>query len=353
MRIDPMVKKAMAEAFAVVVEEFRAVTLKDSVVLESVGRQIHGVTGGQMHEFAQRLRDAAPRLLTEDQILEWADAHYERARQWPTRDSGPLVDSQGEIWANLDAALKRGSRGLLGNSSLAQLLAERRGVRNHGDLPPLLVDQILAWADAHYERTGGWPSQDSGPVLGATGLTWRAIHLALYKGGRGLPGGSSLAKLLAEHRAMRNRLDLSPLTLGQILAWADEHYQRTGEWPKVKSGPVEGVSGETWNGIEQALRVGRRGLPGGSSLAKLLAQHRDKRNLKDLPPLTVEQILAWADAQHERTGEWPSQYSGSVHGAPGETWAGVNTALRRGTRRLPGGSSLDRLIKTHRGTPVL
>jgi hypothetical protein len=43
-----MVKKAMAEAFAVVLEEFRDVTLKDSAVLESVGRQVHGVTGGQM-----------------------------------------------------------------------------------------------------------------------------------------------------------------------------------------------------------------------------------------------------------------------------------------------------------------
>ena len=76
-----MVKKAMAEAFAVVLEEFRDVTLKDSAVLESVGRQVHGVTGGQMREFAQRLRDAAPRPLTEEQILAWADAHHERTGQ--------------------------------------------------------------------------------------------------------------------------------------------------------------------------------------------------------------------------------------------------------------------------------
>src|SRR5205823_5640631 len=40
LRIDPMVKKAMAEAFAVVLEEFRDVTLKDSAALESVGRQV-------------------------------------------------------------------------------------------------------------------------------------------------------------------------------------------------------------------------------------------------------------------------------------------------------------------------
>ena len=59
VRIDPMVKKAMAEAFAVVLDEFREVTLNDSAVLESVGRQIHGVTGGQMREFALRLECGA------------------------------------------------------------------------------------------------------------------------------------------------------------------------------------------------------------------------------------------------------------------------------------------------------
>ena len=65
----------MEEAFAVVLDEFRDVTLKESAVLESVGRQVHGVTGGQMREFAQRLRDAALKGpdLTHEQILAWAD----------------------------------------------------------------------------------------------------------------------------------------------------------------------------------------------------------------------------------------------------------------------------------------
>ena len=63
LRIDPTVKKAMAEAFAVVLEQFRDATLRDSVVLESVRRQIHGVTGGQMLELAQRLREAAMKSL--------------------------------------------------------------------------------------------------------------------------------------------------------------------------------------------------------------------------------------------------------------------------------------------------
>jgi hypothetical protein len=47
-----------------------------------------------------------------------------------------------------------------------------------------------------------------------------------------------------------------------------------------------------------ALRLGLRGLPGGSSLARLLDEQRRVRNVKNLPPLTEEQILAWADEHH-------------------------------------------------------
>jgi hypothetical protein len=69
--------------------------------------------------------------------------------------------------------------------------------------PPLTVGQILAWAEAHHERTGCWPGTDSGAVPGAPGETWRGVNLALDRGNRGLPGGDSLAQLLEEHRGVR------------------------------------------------------------------------------------------------------------------------------------------------------
>src|SRR5579872_3557270 len=61
-----------------------------------------------------------------------------------------------------------------------------------------------------------------------------------------------------------------PLTLGQVLDWA-EHHQFAGQWPRTNSGPVPGQPGEDWEHIDRALRYGRRGLPGGTSLARLLA----------------------------------------------------------------------------------
>ena len=50
--------------------------------------------------------------------------------------------------------------------------------------------------------------------------------------------------------------------------------ERHDDWPRIKSGPVEGVPAETWSGINSALQNGRRGLPGGSSLARLVRKFR-------------------------------------------------------------------------------
>jgi hypothetical protein len=106
----------------------------------------------------------------------------------------------GQTWQSVNQALVRGNRGLPGGSSLSKLLAPRRGGRGRPKAEALTVEQILGWADRHRCRTGGWPSRSAGPVLGAPGLTWAALDIALARGFRGLPGGTSLARLLREHR---------------------------------------------------------------------------------------------------------------------------------------------------------
>jgi len=188
-------------------------------------------------------------------------------------NSGQVTGTD-ETWGSINSALVRGGRGLLGGSTLAKLLAQHRGVRNVKDLPPLIIDQILDWADAHKAATDNWPNKNSGQVAG-TDETWGSINAALSIGYRGLPVGSSVAKLLAEHRGVRNRMDLPPLIIDQILDWADAHKATTDNWPNQYSGQVTGTD-ETWAGINTALNRGHRGLPGGSSLAKLL----DQRNVR-------------------------------------------------------------------------
>ncbi|HEY7425547.1 MAG TPA: hypothetical protein VH682_15050 [Gemmataceae bacterium] len=222
--------------------------------------------------------------------------------------------------------------------------------RRSFERPLLYVEQILAWADEHHQRTGRWPNRDSGPIAGTLNETWGNVNAALHRGGRGLRSGSSVARLLAEHRGVRNFKALPPLAIAQILSWADAYHQRNGSWPSRHAGPIAEAPGDTWLVVDTALRVGLRGLAGGNSLARLLQAHRGVRNPQNTPRLSVERILAWADAHHRRTGRWPKHNSGPIEDAPGETWLAVSTALRhsmRGLREIS--SSLSQLLAEHRG----
>jgi hypothetical protein len=282
--------------------------------------------------------------MTIRQILAWADEHRRLIGRWPRFNSEPKGLPIGETWVAIQSALSKGLRGLDGGSSLAQLLAEHRGLRG-----PLTRERILAWADAHHAATGKWPTHTSGRIRGVDGENWRAIDYALLKGRRGLTKGSSLPRLLAESRPIRNVHTLPRLTLDQVLAWSDAYHAKTGRWPRARSGRVAGAPGETWSAVDSALLQGRRGLPGGTTLAQLLAERRSAPAIQTSRPLTVDQILAWADTHHAATGRWPVEDSGPLSGVPGETWNGITTALNKGHRGLAAGSSLARLLAERRG----
>jgi len=209
----------------------------------------------------------------------------------------------------------------------------------------LRAEQILAWADTYYQQTGSWPTMRSGRVPGLKEETWKAVDSALRDGLRGMSRGSSLARLLAERRGVRNRLNAPHLTRDQILRWAETYHRAMERWPSSNSGPIAQAPGETWKGVDLALRHGYRGLPRGPSLAKLLADERKVRNRRNLPLLTPRNILAWADEHYRRVGDYPTSTSGIIGGGSGETWGSVNLALRYGYRGLPGGSSLSRLLR--------
>ena len=215
----------------------------------------------------------------------------------------------------------------------------------------LTVETILSWADSHHRDTGRWPRASSGPVRANPGERWRAIDEALRYGRRGLPGDSSLGLLLAEHRGLRPPTNRQPLTVEQILRWADAHRDRTGSWPTEDSGPVCEAPQENWRKLNAALRLGARSLPAGRSLGRLLAEERGARNRTSLPPLTVEQILRWAEAYRRRTGRWPGRTSGPVPEAPAENWAALTLALRNGYRGLPRGTTLHGLLGDREAVP--
>jgi hypothetical protein len=157
----------------------------------------------------------------------------------------------------------------------AKLIAVGRGARTKPGVPALTVKMILAWADAYHTATRFWPKLNSGDIIGQPGETWAAVDAAFRNGTRNLPVGSSLARLLAERRGVRNKSALPRLTLKRIRAWARAHRDRTGAWPGQGSGPIPEAPGETWKAVQMALVQGLRGLKGRSSLARLL--NKEKR----------------------------------------------------------------------------
>jgi hypothetical protein len=292
--------------------------------------------------------------LTVSGILAWADAFHQRTGRWPMGTSGLVADGQTDTWDRVDRALRLGERGLPAGDSLPRLLARVHGVRHTVLRPPLTSPQILAWADEYHARNGRWPSRGSGKVAGAAEEDWALIDGALHQGRRGLPGNSSLAKLLIRHRGHQDRFDLPPLTAAQILAWADAHHQRTGQRPTVSSGEVPEAPEETWARIDGALRTGSRGLRERNSLTRFLVKY-GRLPYTELPsarvpgpPLTNEQILGWADEFHRRHGHWPSLGSGQIPGTT-DTWRSVDSALRIGSRGLLDCTSVARLLEKERG----
>jgi hypothetical protein len=83
----------------------------------------------------------------------------------------------------------------------------------------------------------------------------------------------AVALLLIRRLGVRTVHGDDRLTEEMILAWADAHHAATGKWPKWGSPePIE-ETGRKWSSIDDALRRGHRGLPGGDSLTELLARN--------------------------------------------------------------------------------
>ena len=282
--------------------------------------------------------------LDEKQILAWCVAHRQRKGRWPTWKSGPIAGVRGENWRSVDFALKVGWRGLSGGSSLIKLRVLERRLCPSAHLAPYAVDEILRWADFHHARHGCWPTCRSGLIPEAPGETWRNVHYALIDGRRGLPGRSTLARILANHRGARQQPQVPRFSIDLILEWADAHHARTGQWPTRTSGPIPEAPGENWRKVQNALHRGLRGLAGGSTIVRLLKEKRGVARERKRAPLTILQVRAWGQDFRVRSGRWPTSESGPIAGSAGDRWADVSAALSRGLRGLPRGFTLARLF---------
>lgn len=64
--------------------------------------------------------------------------------------------------------------------------------------------------------------------------------------------------------------------------------------------------------------------PSSGTISPVMATRRPSRRR-----LTILEILAWAARDHAGTGRWPTNNSGAIVGAIGESWHAVDGAAQR------------------------
>lgn len=245
-----------------------------------------------------------------------------------------------------DRALDKESASIhIENSSMSGYNTNSGG---EGAFRSQLSEQFIAdRAIEFFEENGQWPTERSGKVKnGYNKDTWAGYSSSLYNGTRGLPGGSSLPRLMAEMCKSPKRAFKEHITEDYIAEKAMSHYSMYGEWPNQYSGKVyDGIPGDSWSGYNSSLRSGNRGLSGGSSLAKLLDTRFGVFNRASRPDISNEFIIQKAVNFFESVGKWPTSVSGVVDdGFHGDTWGGYDQSLRLGLRGLPKGSSLSKIL---------
>ncbi len=133
--------------------------------------------------------------LTADLILRAARRCHERTGRYPNANTpdAHLDFDRKESWGAIDNALRKGLRGLNGNSCLAILLDENGLIRRTVKSDVLSTRVLIGMIHRYRLATGAWPSE--------TINVWKSIGQSLRKGYRGLQGGSSLPMFTAEHSA--------------------------------------------------------------------------------------------------------------------------------------------------------
>ena len=220
---------------------------KRADILRALKAAIDAKTPEQRSESARKANAA------QDPVL-----RAERCRKANAASMASLTDSdraaRGTRIRTVTAMMPQHRRAERGREANATRRA-RRGVSVD------LLDEVTIrrWMDDYRAEKGAFPSKDCADSA-PSGDRWGALDDALTDGRRGLPGGSSLAKLRGAKAA---------LTEAAIRQLADDYRVKNGVLPTQRS-TGRAASGDRWDALDAALIRGYRGLPGGSSLAKLL-----------------------------------------------------------------------------------
>jgi len=218
--------------------------------------------------WTEYLKEYGLYYLSEKSIVKAMEEYHEGHGKYPFVKSGDVSKYIGFkiTWGAINQSLYYGYRGLPGGSSLSQLRK-----KHITGIEPDLTEEVIAKAMKDYhEEHGKYPWVKSGDAKKYFGfkITWKAIEQCLKKGNRGLPGGSSLAKLRKEHITGKE----TPLTEDLIVKALKNYHEDHAKYPVFYKGEdaLKYIGFKIkWSAIDACLRLGHRGLSGGSTLAQL------------------------------------------------------------------------------------
>lgn len=166
--------------------------------LERYIRTGHLYAAGGQYPKPGRSKSIPEKALTVQQVLNWCDLYHERNGKYPGQYAKAIPEMNGDSFANINAALNTGTRGLPKKRGLAELLAQERGYIHNLNKPELTIERVVQELIAYYFANGEkFPTASNQELAGSLGCKWSAINAALHRGGRGLPAGLSLSKLRA------------------------------------------------------------------------------------------------------------------------------------------------------------
>lgn len=302
----------------------------------------YGLPGNSSLAILLNTHFSEQKALTEENIVKSMVIYHEQTGKWPTSITSGKAPGLGDhTWGSLNSSLKRGSHGLsVSGSSIPKLLNKYLSERKN-----LTEDLIWEVAQEWLKQTGKWPNIGVvGKINHLKNMTWALVNKSLKEGLHGLPGGSSLLKLLTERGASIKQRNEICLTEALIWKAAQNWFKRTGSWPAERTiGNIPELPNCNWVQLNQSLRTGLHGLPGGSSLAKLLVFNGVENNsCKQI--LTEDMILRAAQNWFKQTGRWPTRRTiGKIPEFPGHVWYGVNRILKEKSNKTLSQLSNERL----------
>jgi hypothetical protein len=352
-------------------------------------------------DYQHRLR---PDDLCIDKIKESLLVHRLKTGEWLSNSKKSEGGKQGSFVllhgqykgqltvSTLEGTLVSARRGVRKKTSIAQLnqeisLENNLDYQNFMNQDDLCIDKIKNSLLAHRLKTGEWllrSKEDENGVKGNFTLQYGdyahvekigSIENSLRNGGRGLEGGSSVARLSAE-LSQENGLDYTnnmikdDLDIDLIKESLLAHRLQTGEWLSQNKSADDGVCGSyvleyghyagqlKIGNLNRALHQGLLGLEGSTTIAKLNEELSNEHtldyiNIQNQDDLDIELIKQGLLDHRKQTGKWLTKgnkgddgksyileyghYAGQI------TIGGLDSALNQGVRGLSGDSSIAKL----------